>query len=197
MDTPWDSFGGRVSDPAPPAWIAETLMTTRTLLITLALVSLSCGDAGYPVDANLSAPQNRNFNLLFRYGVKAHNELNTFCNSYTKDLILDGTITTRMILSRPELDSIEAKLVQIDLFSYPDTFVVQRKDSLVTFFTPYQTYIFKVFHQHSLKNCYWENCILSDDDRATRLRSTITYIRSIIESRREYKQLPPPRGGYL
>jgi len=93
-------------------------MRSILAFIAIALVALSCTDTG-------TGPENRRFNLLFRYGVGARNELNTFNNTYTKDLIVDGTRTIRLVLSQGDFDIIESTLLEAGIFTYPDTFNVQ------------------------------------------------------------------------
>jgi hypothetical protein len=138
----------------------------------------------------------RSFNILLRYGVGGRNELNTFYDTYTKDLILDGTATTRLVLSEADLDSIESRLNEVDLFSYPDTFVVPKKDTIVTI-TPYQTYLLRIKSDFGVKSVFWQDSIISSDPKATKLRQVIVYIRTLVETYSEYKGLPPPRGGYI
>jgi hypothetical protein len=71
-------------------------MKTTLFMIALAFFDLSCTDLGI-------SPDNRNFDVKLRYGILARNELNTFQNTYTKDLILDGTITVPFVVSDEKL----------------------------------------------------------------------------------------------
>jgi hypothetical protein len=167
----------------------ETMKLKRALLF-LALLSLSCTDSGLP-------PESRDFNLTLRYGIGAKNELNTFQNTYTKDLILDGTVTTPFVLSDAELEQIKGEMIEIEFFSYPDTFVAASNDTVVGFVTPHSTYDFEVKYNSSIKRLHWDDGIIKNDQRATRLRELIRLIQSIIEAKPEYRQLPPVRGGYL
>ncbi|WP_078544863.1 hypothetical protein [Litchfieldia alkalitelluris] len=50
------------------------------------------------------------FNFSLKYGVGALNEINTFKNSYTKDLVEDGTITTDLTFSKNELRNIYSEM---------------------------------------------------------------------------------------
>ncbi len=167
-------------------------MKRLILLLILSVAAISCNDQG-------TSPAERSFNILFRYGVMARNELNTFDDKFTKDLIIDGTITVQFVLTDNELIQIEAKLTGIDFFNYPDTFTVQITDSIADYIDPHGTYIFEVKHEGNIKKLFWADAIMtpSADPKATRLREAIAFIRSIIESRPEYKRLPPVRGGYL
>ncbi|MFH0991778.1 MAG: hypothetical protein V1799_17355 [bacterium] len=159
------------------------------ILIAFVLLGLSCTDTG-------TEPLDRRFNIQLKFGINARNELNSFNDTFTKDLILDGTIITRCVLSQAEFDSIESWLLSIDIFSYPDTFVVQQTDTVASL-TPYQTYILKFKLDSRWKNLYWEDSIVSTDARAAKLRQTLEFIRRLVEAKPEYKKLPPARGGYL
>jgi hypothetical protein len=165
-------------------------MKTILLIITLAFIVLSCTDSG-------TAPENRDFNLKLRYGILSRNELNTYRNTYTKDLILDGTITIHFVLSAKEFQQIRNKMDEIDFVSYPDTFVAVTNDTLLGMVTPNPTYEFEVKESSSIKRLYWNDAIISQNPKATKLRELITLIQTIIESNPMYLKLPPARGGYM
>jgi len=159
------------------------------VLLILGLLSFSCDNSG-------TDPGDRHFNMILKYGVGAHNELNTFTDTFTKDLVLDGTVSTKLILSPAELDSLEARFLSIDIFSYPDTFVAQHGDT-VGVVTPHTTYILRLTRDQRLKVLYWEDALISPDPRATDLRSVFAFVRTLVEGKAEYQSLPPARGGYL
>ena len=160
------------------------------VFIAFTFIALSCQDAG-------TSPEDRDFNLKFRYGIGARNELNTFQNTYTKDLILDGTITVPFIISDEELLRIRNKMDEIGFISYPDTFVAVTADTFGQWFDPHATYDFKVALNSSIKHLYWNDAFINQNAQAIQLRGLITLIRTIVESKPEYLQLPQPRGGYL
>lgn len=136
------------------------------------------------------------FNFIFKYGFEARNILNTFEGTYTKDMVMDPPITTKLSLTKEELNTINNKMVEIDFFSYPDVFTVPVKDDYVFMITPYENYYFKVQHGSKIKELYWEDSIKNQNSDADRLRELIKCIQEIAESKSEYKKLPPPRGGY-
>lgn len=164
-------------------------MKRINVVLVIALVSISCNDSG-------TDPVARHFNMSLKYGVDARNELNTFTDSFTKDLILDGIATTKLVLSPEELDTLEARFLAIDIFSYPDTFVAQHGDT-VRAVTPYMTYVLKLTRDERQKALYWEDALISSDPRATALRSVFAFVRTLVQGRPEYQSLPPVRGGYL
>ncbi len=165
-------------------------MKSAVLSCLLMLGLYSCSDISSP------GPE-RKINFSIRYGIGGRNELNTFNNTLTKDLILDGTVTVPFSLTAAELDSIKGTMEKISFFSYPDTFVVVSHDSLLAFVTPYNTYDFKVVSRGITKTLFWNDAIIANDTEAAKLRELIGVIRAIVESKPAYRQLPPARGVYL
>ena len=154
----------------------------------LALLALSCSKSVAP-------PEGRDFNFKLDYGIFAKNVLNTYDNTYTKDLVIDGTVTVPFTLSDSELQCIDAKMIGIGFFSFPDTFVVPGADTL-GYVTPHSTYIFDVKDNSTVKHLYWSDCIVSEDTNGVKLRGLISLIVNIIHSNPKYSQLPPANGGY-
>lgn len=139
-----------------------------------------------------------NFNLIFNYGVRARNELNTFNETYTKDMVSDPSIMVNLSLSKEELDSIYQKMVEMDFFNYPDKFSVSvPAGEAVGMVTPHSSYYFKVEYDSKIKELRWEDEIVNNDEKADRLRGLIKFIKDIIESKEGYKKLPSPTSGYL
>jgi hypothetical protein len=160
----------------------------------LALVMSLAGMAG----CDEAEPEAAGCNLEFRYGVMAGNILNTFEGTYTKDMVTDPPITVELSLSEDEKDIIYQKMVEIDFFSYPDEFSVDvPPDGIIGKVTPYSSYYFRVEHDSQIKELRWDDEITNTDEKADRLRELITLIRSIIETKEEYKSLPEPTSAYL
>jgi hypothetical protein len=138
------------------------------------------------------------FKLLFKYGygtINNRNVLNTFNGTYTKDLGMDPPITIDFSLSDEDLDRIYQKMVEIDFFCYPDEFVIPVPEGgIVSAFTPYQGYYFRVECSHNVKELRWEDNITNKNEDADKLRWLTGLIISLIESKDEYWDLPPSRG---
>jgi hypothetical protein len=138
------------------------------------------------------------FNLIFKYGVTAKNELDTFKGTYTKDMVTDPSFTVELRLSQEEMSRIHQKMVEIDFFSYPETFrVTVPPGELTGTVTPFSSYYFSVEYDSQIKKLSWADDVTNPDEKASKLRALINLIKSIIESREEYKKLPAPSGGYL
>jgi hypothetical protein len=174
----------------------KVLFIFTGLALVLALFSVSGCENQAPAD-NTASPEQSDFNLIFKYGVTARNELNTFNGTYTKDLILDPPVTTELRLSEEEMDRIYQKMVEIDFFNYPDEFSVTPTPGERGFIIePYERYYFKVECDSKVKELRWKDILKNSDEKAAKLRELISLIKGIIESREEYKKLPAPSGGY-
>jgi hypothetical protein len=125
----------------------------KFVISLIAFVLLSCSDQGL-------SPQDRDFNILLRFGVNGRNELNTFENTYTKDLILDGTITVSLVLSDSELQAIKERLIETGFFSYPDTLPVSPADSFLAAIEPHASNQIRVKNQSIVKTVFWNDTIV-------------------------------------
>jgi len=145
-----------------------------------------------------TTPDESNFNLIFKYGVGARNELNTFNGTYTKDMILDPPITVNLSLSHEELGRIYQKMIEIDFLNYPDRFSVSVPfGGPVVNMTPHSSYYFRVEYDSKVKELWWNDDMINRDEKAEKLRELIRLIIDIIESKEDYRELPSPRGGYI
>ncbi len=133
------------------------------------------------------------FNLVLKYGVGAKNELNTFDGTFTRDLILDPPVTTRLILTSQEKMQILQKIDEMDMFGFPDNFS-KNPDVWVT---PQTDYYIKVQNGSQTKEVSWNTNSLIESDIKNSLDQLVSYITGLIEQKSEYKALPTPNGAYL
>jgi len=133
------------------------------------------------------------FNLIFKYGVGAKNELNTFNGTYTKDLVLDPSVTIKLTLTNEEKLQILQKIAEMDLLNFPDNF--SRRQSPIV--TPQTDYYIKVQNGSQIKEISWNTNSLIESNMQNSLEQFVSYLIGIIEQKPEYKALSPPRGGYV
>jgi predicted small lipoprotein YifL len=181
----------------------------KALLVLIALMMLiagaaSCGkyipESSTPSggDLNSPTPDESTFNFILNYGTFARNEIDTYRDKFTKDMVIDPPITVDLRLTEEEMDRIYQKMVEIDFFSYPEEFRVTAPPSgATTIVTPYSSYYYTVEKDSQIKKLRWGDEIMNPDEKADKLRELYYLIMSIIESREEYKALPEPRSGYL
>lgn len=129
------------------------------------------------------------FNLIFRYGVGAKNELNTFDQTFTKDMITEPSITTKFSLTESELAGIYQEINELKLFDKTEE--PQQEN---VYISPCSSYYLKVQINSTQKELSWDNCSKKISDK---LQNFTDYIISIIQSKEQYKKLPQPKSGYI
>jgi hypothetical protein len=165
----------------------------KTWLVVFVLVILFSGAGCAKQPANESG-----FNFIFKYGVAGTDTLDTYRDTFTKDMVMDPAVTVNLTLTAGEMDTIHQKMLEIDFFSYPDKFSVdvpegEPKAELA----PYPTYFFRVQDGGRTKELLWHDKYANTDIPGGKLLELIKLITNIIESREEYKKLPEPKSGYL
>ncbi len=156
----------------------------------------------YPVQESIKNTKNNampaqmpmDFEFSVKYGVGNKNILNTFEDTFTKDMVVDPPITINLALSQEEMKTIYDEMRRINILDYPTRFNPDRNIAEV----PHPSYYLKIRFNGEVKEIYWKKGIASEVDEAIKLKELIDwYIRDeIIQSRLEYKKLPEPRGGY-
>lgn len=129
------------------------------------------------------------FSFSLKYGVTAANEINTYDNTYTKDLVVDGTASTDMVLSDEEMEVIYEKFRSVDVVG-----LAEEKGGSVCM-EPYNRYELTMTIDGEDYDLKWDT---SCESRAlNKWEDTMNYINTeIIYPKKEYLSLPEPTGGY-
>ncbi|MHB1125728.1 MAG: hypothetical protein ACYC2T_02045 [Bacillota bacterium] len=133
-----------------------------------------------------------NFQFVLKYGVGAKNVLDTSKDTFTKDLVTAGTATTKLRLTPGERLTIYEQMRDIDILSYPE--VIKPLKGITV--TPNVSYSLTISFGNIKKSIYWDSMSELNGQRSDELRNLISNIMTLIESKKEYKKLPPARGGY-
>ena len=134
------------------------------------------------------------FNLIFRYGVGGKNELNTYNDTYTRDMVVDPSITINFTLTVEEKWQILQKIAEVDFFNLPSNFTHDPS----SWATPQVDYYLKVQNGTQTNEVSWiQYGLLMESNVKSRLDQLIICIQGTIEQKPEYKALPEPRGGYV
>ncbi len=159
----------------------------KKLLLITALLLSACTSTT-PISELPPEPEpERDFNFIFSYGYGlVPSELDTFNDTFTKDMIVDEPITVSMILSEEELKTIQEKIIELDLFTEP----VQGDIRMVM--APCASYALEVDFGNTTNEVEW-NCENNLGGRAT----FVEFMYDFIEAKNEYKALPEPQGGYM
>lgn len=139
----------------------------------------------------------KNFFLKFEYGLGGMNVLDTFNNTFERDMVEGPPAFTSFYLTEEELNNIYKKMIEIDFFNYPGIFSIDvSSEPEIGIVTPNYTYYFKVEINSQVKELSWDDYTINENKKADELRSLIDLIRDIIYSKDAYKTLPEPEGTY-
>lgn len=133
------------------------------------------------------------FSFILRYGVEARNELNTQAGTFRKDLIVAGSITSKLKLADQELQEIQKDMASMNIVAYPDIF----DEKLHMKQMPYITYDLTIQYNGKSQHILWRDCGSSQSKQAVQLRTLCNKIIKMIEGKPEYKKMPPVKGAYL
>jgi hypothetical protein len=130
-------------------------------------------------------------NFIFKYGVHEQNILNTFDKTFTKDMIVDKNITTKLELSTSDLQNISKMITELNLFNIKPNIV--SNTGVIMTSTPCFGYYLKTDIDSVQKEISWNDCNAEIKDEYKKFTD---YVIKIIESKEEYKKLPEVKGGY-
>jgi hypothetical protein len=173
------------------AYINDTVKQTASLpqIAELGKPAGSGGDAGIE---NGKTDIGAGFNLVFKYGVGGKNVLDTFENKFTKDMIIDSPVIVDFKLTPAEKESIGQKIKELDLFNKESK--IKADSDIQVEMTPCSNYYLKVQDNNSVKEINWDNCT---GEISQAYRQFADFMINLIESKKEYKNLPAAQGGYL
>lgn len=138
-------------------------------------------------------PNDFGFSVLFGIGKK--NEVNTFKEIVTKDLIEDGTATADVALTQVEMNEIYERMKEIKIKETKELIPDSINESICSQ-EPYEEDEWKItingeIITHSVSGTY---CDPTDD--AKQLLELRKFVFSKIKSKEEYIKLPDSKGGY-
>ena len=147
------------------------------------------------------------FNFIFSFGVQGKNNINTFNKTFTKDLVMAGQETISLNLSQEEKNIILEYVLDEKIFELNGSF----KEYLCVM--PCDKMELYLYYNGMEKSLSWSTNnipILSfttdgsvefleneETKDVLKLEKLTRLILEIIKSKKEYKTLPEPTGGYL
>lgn len=135
------------------------------------------------------------FGFSIQFGVGKNNEINTFEDTVTKDLITDGTAKADVTLTDREMDEIYEEMKEVNIVE-TKKFTPEPKNGTICTQEPHEEDEWKITVNgetitHSVSGTYCEPT--NDAKQLIELRN---YVFSIIRSKEEYIELPESKGGY-
>lgn len=139
------------------------------------------------------------FEFELDFGSYGMNNINTFNERLTKDLVDYGSINTDFRFNGSEKKDIFNMMYKMDILSYPLTL----NDGFHDFEHP-EGYMLRVKIDGEEKTIYWsapwtffdEDIEKLTDDQLA-FKALVEHIKEIIYNSREYKSLPVQKGSYL
>lgn len=167
---------------------------TLSISIFLLTVLVSCGA---PKPTPYPAEQQSNFAVRFEYGSCTTDILDTFNDTYTRDMIVEPDVTIPLSVSDSEMATIYQKMVEIGLFNYPEVFAIPTpKRGIVGIVTPATQYRITVRNGDLTKSLSWLDEIIDPKmPEADKLRELFQLIIKIIEEQPDFKKLPERKAG--
>jgi hypothetical protein len=179
--------------PAPEATPTQAVVPTFTATLEPSPTIIS------PTSTPLFEQPPADFAFQFEFGACNTDILDTFENTFTKDMILaeDPDVTIPLPLTDEEMGIIFEEMVFIDFWDYPEQFSIPiPEEGLVQQIEPSSTYRFTVRSGGETKVVEWNDEIVSPSTvEADNLRALIGVIRQILESRPEIQGLPEPNAA--
>ena len=169
-------------------------------LVTVLLVAFilaSCAPAAKVVPTEMTAPMADNFAFILRDNPCEVNILDTASGTLVHFPVGERTsITIPLRLIHDELESVYQKALSINFFDYPAKIVAP--DNLVHMtYAPSGTYDLSMTNGAMTNSTTWTSDIITEPlfAQAAQFMELVKFIRKIIESHPEFKQLPEPKAA--
>lgn len=149
--------------------------------------------AGAFLLAGLSLAGPSEVEIVYRFGVEGRNELDTASERFKKDMILDGQLTTKLTLSLAERQRILALAEELGFFKLPEVI----PDNGRGFMTPCDSFYLEIRTDGRTHSVRWDDCDGGESPEKVTLAKVGAVIEEIIHSKRAYRVMPLPHGGYM
>ncbi|MDG5786185.1 hypothetical protein QA612_01690 [Evansella sp. AB-P1] len=158
------------------------------IIITFIILIAACSTSEEGEKLPKEMPED--FDFVLKYGYEARNIINTYENTYTKNMIMDEDITIGMSLSNEEREWIYEKMVNADILnSAENASEIQCAD-------PHEKNELTLTLDGEAYEREWitSYCQSRPDNKLKKLTEAIH--REMIMMKEEYKELPEPTGAY-
>ncbi|WP_168120182.1 hypothetical protein [Paenibacillus sp. HB172176] len=134
------------------------------------------------------------FDFSVRYGITGKNEINTFTDEVTKDLVADGVAKTSFAFSEDEIQSIYEQMRAIPISDKLDMSVSLSRYTCSQM--PYSEEHWTIILNGKTYNYDWseEHCATTED--AKKLKALRQFIFNLVKEKEAYISLPESVGGY-
>jgi hypothetical protein len=170
-----------------------------TLMIFVVLLLAACSPlrnpsaTPSPATAATPAQPQANFAFSFAFGTCSTDVLDTFEQTYTREIEPGESVSIPITLREAQMASIYRKMVEINFFDYPEVFQIPVKEGeTVGMVTPAPSYRFTVRSGELTKTVTWTDEIIDPTSpQADALRELAQVLMQVIESHPDIQRLPP------
>lgn len=135
------------------------------------------------------------FNFSLRFGVGGKNKLDTYEDTFTNDLVLDGLETIDFVVPEEEKQRFYEALLQYGVDQMPNDLGVDNY-----YVTPANQLTFTYTCNGSTKSIVWAIGAWEEKDSLPEQNNQflrfVKFIREYIYETDQYKNMPPSNGGY-
>lgn len=128
--------------------------------------------------------------MVFSYGHRGRNRLDTRQGIFVKDMVADPPVTLELTLTENERNQVAAKAEEIGFFEMPR--IVEPEDTACSA-TPCGSFYLQLRIGNRMHQVYWDDCSCWEMESLVELR---LMIQEMIEAKDAYKTSPKPRGAY-
>lgn len=136
------------------------------------------------------------FDFSVKWGVGGFNEVNTYEDTLTKDLVRDGTKTVDFQIPDEDFIMLYEAFIENEIYDLPEELSLPNRHG-----EPAVKLILTFTHDGMTKNIVWENALLVMDgtlpESHQRLLRFFEVVLKYVINTDAYKDLPDPNGAYL
>ncbi|AZN40936.1 hypothetical protein [Paenibacillus albus] len=163
-------------------------------LLAVLLLLTGCGEKNR-VEMAEAMPDDFDFSVRFGYGEVTKNEVNTYTDMVTKDLIVKGSATANLTLTEEEMATIYSKMKALEIMNFTNK-PYTTSGTRTCEQTPYGEDTWKITANGITRELSWTDRYCSISDDAIQLRQLREDIMQIVAAKEEYKAMPESEGGY-
>ena len=131
------------------------------------------------------------FDFIVKFGVRKRNEINTFENTVTKDLVANGTVSASLTFTTEEMEKIYLKMKELNIADWKNTNPQTncRRTPPIE-----EEWEIKLSGEVITQTISEQSC--TETSKENQLLALRNYIYSFVEEKEAYKNLPAAEGEY-
>lgn len=180
------------------------LAVCSVLLVMVSFSATGCQSASRESHkTELPKTMPADFGFSAAYGVAAKNQIDTFKGTFTKDIVSPSkpNPTVQLRLTAGELGRLYSELASMHILDYPSQLPPPEdrvaKNGTAVVVMPSESYTLRIKAAGVEKVITWDDNANLMTSEAKALRTWFRELENIIQSKPEYKAMPPAQGGYL